>query len=242
MLTRRALLALAGAAGGALALPVPASALDVSLAADPVADEYHRLLLVHTRWVQQQWDPAIGAYRAADFRFAAVLGNAVLLTTDGYDAGLAGVDAAVLRGQTLATITRFAATNRLAGGTEWGRRLFWDSTFELYFVLAARLLWAELDAATRSNVDAIARGQAAYAYGLGTGNDPLSGSWTPNGSAAGTAATPNSRRWASTRRPSRPAWRGLRPVTPRRAAAGAVSCSGRPTPAGCPPPTAPTRP
>ncbi|MFE0593900.1 discoidin domain-containing protein [Micromonospora echinospora] len=189
MPTRRALLALAGAASGALALPVPAFAPDASLAAslaaDPVADEYHRLLLVHTRWVQQQWDPAIGAYRAADFRFAAVLGNAVLLTTDGYDAGLAGVDAAVLRGQTLATITRFAATNRLAGGTEWGRRLFWDSTFELYFVLAARLLWAELDAATRANVDAIARGQAAYAYGLGTGNDPLSGSWTPNGSAGG---------------------------------------------------------
>lgn len=184
MLTRRTLLAAFGAAGGALALPtttLPAAAA----VADPVAEEYRRLLLVHTRWVQQQWDPAIGAYRAADFRFAAVLGNAVLLTTDGYDAELAGVDAATLRGRTLATITRFAATNRLAGGTEWGRRLFWDSTFELYFVLAARLLWAELDAATRANVDAIARGQAAYAYGLGTGNDPLSGSWTPNGSTGG---------------------------------------------------------
>ncbi|WSG36935.1 family 43 glycosylhydrolase [Dactylosporangium sp. NBC_01737] len=181
MLTRRTLLAAIGAAGGAFALPLPAAAV----AADPVADEYHRLLLVHTRWVQQQWDAAIGAYRAADFRFAAVLGNAVLLTTDGYDAGLAGVDAATLRARTLATISRFAATNRLAGGSEWGRRLFWDSTFELYFVLAARLLWAELDATTRSNVEAIARGQAAYAYGLGTGNDPLSGSWTPNGSTGG---------------------------------------------------------
>ncbi|MFC5001976.1 discoidin domain-containing protein [Dactylosporangium cerinum] len=181
MLTRRTLLASLGAAGGALALPLPSAAAD----ADPVADEYHRLLLVHTRWVQQQWDPAIGAYRVADFRFAAVLGNAVLLTTDGYDADLAGVDAATLRSRTLATITRFAATNTLAGGTEWGKRLFWDSTFELYFVLAARLLWAELSATTRANVDAIARGQAAYAYGLGTGNDPLSGSWTPNGSTGG---------------------------------------------------------
>ncbi|MFX9552189.1 hypothetical protein ABTO49_21650, partial [Acinetobacter baumannii] len=83
-------------------------------------------------------DPAIGAYRKADFRFAAVLGNAVLLTTGGYDAELAGVDAATLRQRTLATITRFAATNKLAGGTEWGRTLFWDSTFELYVVLAAR--------------------------------------------------------------------------------------------------------
>ncbi|MFC7534621.1 discoidin domain-containing protein [Actinoplanes sp. GCM10030250] len=181
MPTRRALLALAGAAGGALALPRPA----LARAADPVADEYHRLLLAHTRWVQQQWDPAIGAYRLADFRFAAVLGNAVLLTTDGYDADLAGVDAVTLRRQTLTTITRFAATNRLTGGTEWGQRLFWDSTFELYFVLAARLLWADLDAATRANVGTIARAQAAYAYGLGTGNDPLSGSWTPNGSAGG---------------------------------------------------------
>nr|BFE59613.1 discoidin domain-containing protein [Dactylosporangium thailandense] len=181
MLTRRALLALVGTAGGALVLPLPA----LGLAADPVADEYRRLLLVHTRWVQQQWDPAIGAYRAADFRFAAVLGNAVLLTTDGYDAELAGVDAATLRQRTLATITRFAATNRLTGGTEWGQRLFWDSTFELYFVLAARLLWADLSATTRTRIDTIARGQAAYAYGLGTGNDPLSGAWTPNGSTGG---------------------------------------------------------
>ncbi|WP_432973880.1 discoidin domain-containing protein [Dactylosporangium sp. CA-233914] len=185
-ISRRTLLALAGAVGGTLVLPAPAATAPPStLAAGPVAEEYRRLLLTHTRWVEQQWDPAIGAYRAADFRFAAVLGNAVLLTTDGYDATVAGVDATTLRQRTLATITRFAATNRLAGGSEWGRRLFWDSTFELYFVLAARLLWSELTAATRANVEAIARGQAAYTYALGTGNDPLSGSWTPNGSTGG---------------------------------------------------------
>ncbi|WP_127500480.1 discoidin domain-containing protein [Actinoplanes solisilvae] len=184
MISRRTLLALTGAAaGGAIAAPLPALAGNHDT--DPVADEYRRLLLVHTRWVEQQWDPAIGAYRRADFRFAAVLGNAVLLTTDGYDADLAGVGADTLRQRTLATITRFAATNRLAGGTEWGRTLFWDSTFELYVVLAARLLWSDLDEATRANIDAIARGQAAYAYGLGTGNDPLSGGWTPNGSTGG---------------------------------------------------------
>src|SRR5690349_5917825 len=116
MPTRRALLATLGAAAGALVLPRPGFAQ----AADPVADQYHRLLLLHTRWVQQQWDATTGAYRAADFRFAAVLGNAVLLTTDGYDAALAGVDAATLRRQTLATITHFAATNRLTGGADWG--------------------------------------------------------------------------------------------------------------------------
>ncbi|MDY7090713.1 MAG: discoidin domain-containing protein [Actinomycetota bacterium] len=185
MPTRRALLATFGAAAGALVLPLPTLAAAADPAADPVADQYHRLLLLHTRWVQRQWDTTIGAYRGDDFRFAAVLGNAVLLTTDGYDAELAGVDAATLHRRTIDTITHFAATNRLAGGNDWGKRLFWDSTFELYFVLAARLLWAGLSAATRTKIDSIARGQAAYAYGLGTGNDPLSGSWSPNGSSGG---------------------------------------------------------
>jgi hypothetical protein len=181
-LTRRQLLALTGAAGGALALPAPASGKP---AHDPVADLYHELLLFHTRWVDRQWDSTIGAYRAADFAFVAVLGNAVLLTTDGYDAGKAGVDRTTLRSRTLATIKRFAATNRLAGGTEWGKQLFWDSTFELYFVLAARLLWHELDERTRGDVRAITIRQAAYAYQLGIGDDPLSAGWSPHGREGG---------------------------------------------------------
>jgi hypothetical protein len=181
-LTRRQLLALTGAAGGALALPAPASGKP---AHDSIADLYHELLLFHTRWVERQWDSTIGAYRAAGFAFVAVLGNAVLLTTDGYDAGKAGVDRTTLRSRTLATIKRFAATNRLAGGTEWGKQLFWDSTFELYFVLAARLLWHELDDRTRGNVRAITIGQAAYAYQLGVGDDPLSAGWSPHGRDGG---------------------------------------------------------
>jgi hypothetical protein len=182
-LSRRQLLALAGVSGvsGALSLPVRASAA----AADPVADIYRDLLHLHTRWVEEQWDTEIGAYRAADFRFAAVLGNAVLLGLDDYDARLADIDAGTLRAKTVATIQRFAATNRFAGGTEWGRRLFWDSTFEVYFVLAARLLWADLDAQTRQNVQRIAVGQASYAYGLGSDDDPLSGDWSPNGTTGG---------------------------------------------------------
>jgi F5/8 type C domain len=181
-LTRRQLLALTGAAGGALAVPAPALG---EPAHDPVADLYHELLLFHTHWVERQWDSTIGAYRAADFAFAAMLGNAVLLTTDGYDAGKAGVDRGTLRSRTLATIKRFAATNRLAGGTEWGKQLFWHSTFELYFVLAARLLWDELDDRTQGNVRAITIGQAAYAYQLGVGDDPLSTGWSPHGRDGG---------------------------------------------------------
>ncbi|NED02646.1 hypothetical protein G3I55_13400, partial [Streptomyces sp. SID6648] len=47
------------------------------------------------------------------------------------------------------------------------------------------LLWDELDAATRSAVDTITREQAAYTHSLGTGDDPASGDWTPNGLKGG---------------------------------------------------------
>jgi hypothetical protein len=194
--SRRQVLALAGGTAGALtlgggaagALARPGSALaagDSSAAADSVAATYHALLLAHTRWVEAQWDSRIGAYQSADFRFASVLGNAVLLTTPGYDATAAGVDEATLRAHTLATIKRYASTNRLAGGTDWGRQLFWDSTFELYFVLAARLLWRQLDRRTRSHIDAIVHGQATYAYQLGYRDDPMSPGWSPNGTQGG---------------------------------------------------------
>ncbi|MEV6491899.1 discoidin domain-containing protein, partial [Actinoplanes sp. NPDC051633] len=178
-LSRRQVLAL----GGVLALPAPR--LPVATRHDPVADVYRRVLHLHTRWMEQQWDPAIGAYRSSDFRFAGVLGNAVLLRMADYDAALAGVGKDTLRERTLATIGRFAGTNRLTGGSEWGRQLFWDSTFELYFVLAARLLWTDLDDRTRTKVSQIASGQAAYAFGLAYGDDPLSSGWTPAGTRGG---------------------------------------------------------
>lgn len=182
-LSRRQLFVLAGVGGisGALTLPGRASAAPP----DPVADRYRQLLHVHTRWVEEQWDTRIGAYRAADFCFIAVLGNAVLLRMEDYDPRLTDVDAPTLKAKTVATIQRYAASNRLAGGTEWGRRLFWDSTFELYFVLAARLLWDDLDEQTRLNVERIAAGQASYAYGLGSDDDPLSGDWSPQGTTGG---------------------------------------------------------
>lgn len=193
-LSRRGLLQAAGAAG-ALAAALPYVAPDRAaattadarrrLAADEVARTYHRVLLRHTRWAETQWDESAGHYLAKDFSFAVVLGNAVLLTRDGYDAELAGVDAATLRQHTVATLSHFAASNRLLGGTEWGKTLFFDTTFQLYFQLAGRLLWDELDARTRTDLDLIARRQADYTVSLGSGDDPLSGSWTPHGLSGG---------------------------------------------------------
>lgn len=98
---------------------------------------------------------------------------------------IAGVGRDTLREHTLATIRHFAAANRLTGGTEWGRKLFFDTTFQSYFVLAARLLWTDLDDATRQNVETITTGQAAYTTALGTGDDPDSGNWTPHGLLGG---------------------------------------------------------
>jgi hypothetical protein len=154
-------------------------------AGDGVAAAYYQLLLRHTNWVEQQWNAVAGHYSSTNFAFAVVLGNAVLLTHGNYDATVAGVDAATLKARTIATISHFAGSNVLTGGTEWGETMFFDTTFELYFVLAAKLLWADLDAATRTNVDTIAAGQAAYTAAIGSGNDPRSIGWSPNGLRGG---------------------------------------------------------
>ncbi|MGW7352065.1 discoidin domain-containing protein [Streptomyces sp. NPDC054784] len=198
---RRRLLQYAGVTGAAAALPLSAGAGRATAAAhadtpsaaptnpatgaDDVAATYHRVLLRHTRWSETQWDEERGVYTAKDFGFAVVLGHAVLLTHGTYDADAAGVDRATLKRRTLATLRHYAASNRLTGGGEWGRKLFFDTTFQSYFVLAARLLWDELDAGTRESVDRITREQAAYTHALGTGDDPDSGDWTPNGLKGG---------------------------------------------------------
>ncbi|CAM5288957.1 hypothetical protein SFIMM107S_04127 [Streptomyces griseus] len=194
-LGRRRLLQILGASGAVTALQLgagspsaaasPLAGTGGSGAEDDVAATYYRVLLRHTRWSETQWDEARGIYTDKFFGFAVVLGHAVLLTRGSYDAELAGVDRDTLKRRTLATLRHFAASNRLTGGTQWGRTLFFDTTFQSYFVLAARLLWDELDARTRSLVDTIVREQAAYTHALGTGDDPASGSWTPNGLTGG---------------------------------------------------------
>ncbi|MET8169372.1 discoidin domain-containing protein [Streptomyces sp. NPDC005329] len=190
--TRRQALQLIGATGTVGALPLAPGSGRASAAAttsppeaDPVSDTYYRVLLAHTHWSEQQWDAAQGHYTDKDFGFAVVLGHAVLLTRGPYDAERAGVDKGTLRARTLATLKHFAASNRLAGGTQWGRKLFWDTTFQSYFILAARLLWDDLDEATHRHVDTIAREQAQYTAQLNTADDPDSGGWTPHGLGGG---------------------------------------------------------
>lgn len=189
---RRFLLASGGAAAG-LAIGVPGiAAADRGPRENAEAALYHRLLLRHTRWVETLWDEAVGHYPLRDFYFLNVLGNAVLVTQGRYDADLAGVERDVLADHTVRTIRHFAATNFWAtgsawgdGGYEWGGRIFWDGTFESYFVAAARLLWDQLDESTRDNVAAISVGGAEYVVGLGAAEDPRSGGWSSNGLAGG---------------------------------------------------------
>ncbi|MEV0893819.1 discoidin domain-containing protein [Promicromonospora sp. NPDC050262] len=157
----------------------PAAAQAAYGAPDETAANYYAALLRHTRWVETVWDESAGVYQATDMNFAVVLGNAVLLTHGEYDADLAGVPEGILREHTLATIEHYAATNRLVdpAGT-WGRQLFWDSTFQSYFLAAGTLLWDELDAATQANLTTIATGQSRYTADLDFTDDPLSGGWT----------------------------------------------------------------
>ncbi|WP_020576195.1 discoidin domain-containing protein [Actinopolymorpha alba] len=131
------------------------------------ARDYYRLLLQHTRWTETVWDGAAGHYQARDFNFTVVLGHAVLLNFGTYDAEVAGISRDLLEQRTLATIRHFAASNKWAGGSEWGARIYWDSTFEAYFIAATRLLWDRLDSATRANVETIARGSAGHIVGPG---------------------------------------------------------------------------
>ncbi|MDM7830610.1 discoidin domain-containing protein [Cellulomonas edaphi] len=179
-----------GATALAVALPAavlspasPAAAADAPAfgAPDAIAADYYAALLRHTRWTESVFDSTLGVYKAADFNFAVVLGNAVLVTHGDYDESLAGVSKATLRARTVATIAYYAARNRFVnptGGT-WGKQLFWDSTFQSYFLDAGKLLWDDLDATTQASLKTIAAGQAAYTAGLNYGDDPMSGSWTP---------------------------------------------------------------
>ena len=205
MLRRTATLALAATLAAPLAAlapaapanAAPANAAPIVKAAaygapDDIAADYYAALLRHTRWVNTVWDPAIGAYQFKDFNFAVVLGNAVIVTHGEYDATVTGISKEQLKQRTIDTIRYYAAKNRFVdpNGT-WGKRLFWDSTFQSYFLDAGRVLWDDLDATTQKNLETIAVGQSAYTSDLNYGNDPLSGSWTadwPTGKHEGDTA------------------------------------------------------
>jgi hypothetical protein len=173
-----ALLAALPGMSAAAVQPGPPPTGPVSGTEDDVAQGYHRLLLEHTHWVESTWDEAAGHYKLADFDFASVLGNAVVLRFGDYDEQLAGVSRATLADHTLRTIAHFAATDRfVAPRGEWGGLIYFDSTFESYFVAAAHVMWDDLDATTRANVDTITRASADYVASLGAGEDPRSPGW-----------------------------------------------------------------
>ncbi|MFF2495443.1 discoidin domain-containing protein [Agromyces sp. NPDC058064] len=188
---------LAGLAPATLAPAAAASAAPFATTAafgapDEIAADYYAALLRHTRWVNTVWDPAINAYQFKDFNFAVVLGNAVIVTHGDYDAEITGISKDELTQRTIDTIRYYAAKNRFVdpNGT-WGKKMFWDSTFQSYFLDAGRVLWDRLDATTQQNLETIAVGQSAYTAALDHGDDPLSGSWTadwPTGKHVGDTA------------------------------------------------------
>lgn len=170
---------------GLVATVTPAQAAP-AIESDTVAQTYYEVLLRHTPFAESQWEAANQRYTTNNYMGESlILGNAVLLTRGTYDEALAGISKADLLDHTLKSISYFAATNRFNGGTLWGKNLFWEATYESYFLAAAHLLWDELDEPTRANVLNISKGQADYTVSLGTARDPGSGGWTTNGLVGG---------------------------------------------------------
>lgn len=177
----------------------PAGTVSPSVTGDPdgVADTYYTALLKNTPIMEANWDPALGAYSRTADTYIGVLGNAVLLRFGQFDPKLAGIDRETLHEHTVRTIEHYAATNYYNGGTEWGRPLFWNATYVVYFGAAANLLWDELGSAAREQVHRLLAGTADYDGTLGTADDPASPGWTTNGLSGGYRATPSWRRWAT---------------------------------------------
>lgn len=160
-----------------------AGAAPASAADDALVQTYHRVLLENTRFVESTWDDAIGSYPIADYQFVSTFGNAVLLHLGDYDADAAGVSRAELEDHTVRSIAYAAAHSRYVdpNGT-WGGTVYWDAAFEAYFAAGAKLMWDQLDAATRRNVDAIIAGSADHIVALGADADTnfLAGDWRAN--------------------------------------------------------------
>lgn len=144
---------------------------------DSYAADYYDLLLRHTRFTETTWNEEAGHYPLANFTFTNILGHAVLLRFGQYDEDVAGFSRDELRRRTLSTIEKVAATNRFVDPVngQWGARIYWDSTFEGYFVAAAKLLWDDLDPQTRDNVDRIIEGTADFIVDLGASDGNTNG-------------------------------------------------------------------
>ncbi|WP_020575444.1 discoidin domain-containing protein [Actinopolymorpha alba] len=155
---------------------------------DALARAYYQLLLQNTRFQESTWNAELGSYGIESWDVVGTLGNAVLLKFGTYDATVAGVDKATLREHTVRSIAKAVARNRFVdpvNGT-WGARIYWDATMEAYLADAAHLMWDELDATTRANVDTMTRGEATYLADVGANpTDPSREGGTTNGLAGG---------------------------------------------------------
>ena len=185
-----ALASLSTPAPGAAAVPAGATPAGAAPAGseDELARVYYRLLLENTGFQESTWDAQLGSYGIESWDVVGTLGNAILLNFGEYDERLAGVDRATLRDHTVRSIAKAVARNRFVDpqhGT-WGAYVYWDATMEAYLADAAHLMWTDLDATTRANVDTITRGEATYLADAGANpTDPAREGGTTNGLAGG---------------------------------------------------------
>ena len=155
---------------------------------DQLAKVFYRLLLENTRFQESTWNADLGSYNIENWDVVGTLGNAILLRFGTYDASVAGVDRATLRDHTVRSLAKAVARNKFvdpANGT-WGARIYWDATMEAYLADAAHLMWDDLDATTRADVDTMTRGEADYIADVGANpTDPNREGGSTNGLAGG---------------------------------------------------------
>lgn len=135
---------------------------------DALAHDYYGLLEQNTPFLESTWDPALGTYAVTGRYFVGTLGNAVLLRYGSYDPQITGISRDELLDHTVRSISYAAANDRQVNPSgNWGATIYFDSTYESYVVAAAHLLWDDLDAQTRENIDTITRSQANYIASAG---------------------------------------------------------------------------
>ena len=205
---------------------------------DAVAATYLRVLLDHTRWSETQWDEAQGHYRTKDFGFAVVLGNAVLLTHGTYDATRAGIDRETLARAHARHHPPLRRVQPAHGRHRVGPHAL--LRHHLPVVLRARRPAAVGRARRRRRGRTSTPSSANRPRtppSLGSGDDPASGSWTPNGLEGGLRRRHQAGGDGRLRAVPRPGARVGATTTPRRPTGPRGTAAGAATRRGCRPRT-----